>query len=105
MRVLNADLLGLTKMAVVIITLKIMPASPDEDLSRIEKEAKRHIKAFAGPSKFRVSVEPVAFGLNSVNITFAMDEDKGSTEQLERKISSVDGVGSVDVTDVRRAVG
>ena len=99
------DLSGLIKMASIVITLKVMPASPDENLGRIEKEAKKRIHEFAGSSDFKVAVEPVAFGLNSINITFVMDESKGSTESLEEDIKAISGVGSVDITDVRRTIG
>ena len=34
-----------------------------------------------------------------------MDEKQGSTEPLEEKLSKLKGVQSVNVTDVRRAIG
>jgi len=92
-------------MADVVITLKIMPESPESDLSSIEKMAKKEIEYFAGKSEFRVSVEPVAFGLKSLSIKFVMNESKGSTEKLEGKIRSIKNVSSVEVVDVRRAIG
>lgn len=92
-------------MATVVITLKIMPESPTIDLAKIEKEAKKKIISFAGEGDMRVSQEPVAFGLKSLNIIFTMDEAKGSTEKLEDSISGIKGVNSVDVIDVRRAIG
>jgi translation elongation factor EF-1beta len=36
---------------------------------------------------------------------FALPEETGSTEALEKQISAISGVSSVQVTDVRRAVG
>ena len=92
-------------MADVVITLKIMPESPEADLSLIEKKAKSEIKHFAGESQFKVAVEPVAFGLKSLSITFVMDESKGSTEKLEQKIRDMENVSSAEVVDVRRAIG
>lgn len=92
-------------MADVVITLKIMPESPEADIFLIEKKAKSEIKRFAGESQFKVAVEPVAFGLKSLNITFVMDESKGSTEKLEQKIKDIENVSSAEVVDVRRAIG
>lgn len=92
-------------MADVVITLRIMPESPEADISAIEKRAKKEIGHFAGNSEFRVAVEPVAFGLKSLSITFVMDEGKGSTEKLEGKIKEMPDVKSVEVVDVRRAIG
>ena len=89
----------------VIITLKIMPSSPDIDLDSIQEKALEKIKGFAGDKETKVELEPIAFGLKAINILFVMDESKGSTESLEDSISNLDGVQSVEVTDVRRAVG
>jgi len=34
-----------------------------------------------------------------------MDEQKGSTDPLEKEIQAIEGVNSVEVIDVRRAIG
>lgn len=52
-----------------------------------------------------IKVEPVAFGLQALVFMFSVDEAKGGTEELEKKIAEMPGVSSVQVTDVRRAVG
>ena len=91
-------------MANVIITLKIMPESPDADLSKIEESAKKMISKFGGEVG-KVDIIPVAFGLKALNIYFVMDEKKGSTDKLETEISTISEVMSVEVTDVRRAIG
>lgn len=92
-------------MASVVVTLRIMPQNPGIELSKIESEAKKEIVDFCSAKEFRTQIEPVAFGLKSLNMLFVMDESKGSTEKLESKISQIDGVESVEVTDVRRAIG
>ena len=92
-------------MANVIVTLKIMPESPEQDLSKITEDALKHIKEFAGDRDTKVEQEPIAFGLNALKILFVMDEKLGTTESLEEDIKSVSGVQSVEVTDVRRAIG
>jgi len=93
-------------MAQAIVTLKIMPKSPDVDLTAVQADAVTEIDAFVGKeSEKRFEIEPIAFGLKALKITFVMDEEKGSTEPLEEKIAALDGVNSVDVIDVRRAVG
>ena len=92
-------------MAQVVITIKIMPTSPEENLDEIEKKAKEEIKAFCDSEQFKTEIEPVAFGLKAIKLLFAMDEAKGTTDALELKIKEIDGVNSVEVVDVRRAVG
>ena len=92
-------------MADVVITLKIMPNDTSIDLSNLESRAKKEIIDFCSSREFKTSIEPIAFGLKALNIIFVMDESKGSTEKLEEKIKLIDGVESVEVTDVRRAIG
>lgn len=89
----------------VIVTLKIMPESPEIDLSKVQEVALKHIKEFAGEGDTKVSEEPIAFGLKSLNIIFIMDESLGSPDALEENIKTISGVQSVEVTDVRRAIG
>lgn len=92
-------------MANVIITLKIMPTSPDVDLSAVEEKAKAKIIEFAGEGDMKTEQEPVAFGLKSLKIIFVMDESKGGTDKLEEDIASLEDVNSVEAVDVRRAIG
>ena len=93
-------------MGKAIITLKIMPESPESDLDSVQSAAEKMIDSFTGEeAEKRVELEPVAFGLKAVKLTFVMDQEKGSTEELEKEITTIDGVNSVDVVDVRRALG
>lgn len=95
----------LVNMANVVVTLKVMPQNPKIDLLMVEALAKKEIVDFCSAKEFKTQIEPIAFGLNALNILFVMDEGKGSTEKLENKIAQIDGVESVEVTDVRRAIG
>ncbi len=91
-------------MADVVITLKIMPESPDSDLGRIEQEATQLIADFGGEVG-KKEIEPIAFGLKALKLIFVADEKKGGTDALEQKVSEIDEVASVEIIDVRRAIG
>ena len=91
-------------MAQVVVTLKIMPEGVDTDFSTIEEEATRLISEFGGKVG-KTEYEPIAFGLKALNLLFIMNEDIGSTEALEEDIKKLEGVGSAEVTDVRRTIG
>ena len=82
-----------------------MPESPATDLKKIEHEALKIITEFSDERQKRVDIKPVAFGLQSVNIVFLMDEKKGDIEPLEKKIADIEGVQSVECTDIRRIIG
>ncbi len=91
-------------MAQVVVTMKIMPDGVDVDLTPIETEAKQAILAFGGEVG-KVDIEPIAFGLKALNLIFVMDEAKGATDELEDQVRNIEGVNSVEITDVRRAIG
>lgn len=95
---------GQTKMAQVVVTIRIMPSDPDVSLADIKGQACALIQKFGGEVG-KSEEQAVAFGLKALNIIFVMDENKGSTEPLEKQISEIEGVNSAEVTDVRRAVG
>ena len=102
---MNAILKVQIKMAQVVVTIKIMPISPETDLDNIESQAKTKIIDFSQTKEIKTEQEPIAFGLKAVKIIFVMDESKGSTDPLEENIKKIDGVNSVEVIDVRRAIG
>ena len=99
------DLRDRINMANVVITLKIMPESPETNLEDLEKQAKEKIAAFSGETETKTEIEPIAFGLKALKILFVMDEAKGATDDLEKQISESTGVKSVEVIDIRRAIG
>lgn len=87
-----------------------MADSPDINLKEVEAKAKDFIKAFVGSdfneeSDVKIEVVEVAFGLKALDIKAILDEEKGSTDKLEEDLKNIDGVKSVEVTDVRRIIG
>ena len=101
---MNAALQGLTKMARVLLVIRIMPESPDIDLVELEKKAKEKIEEFEGRVT-KTEINPIAFGLKAVDVTLLVDEAKGDTEPLENALRELEGVNSAEVTFVTRAVG
>lgn len=102
---MNVVLKAQTKMANVVITVKIMPESPETDLAKLEEEAKKLIADFAGEGETKTEIEPVAFGLKAVKIIFVIDESKGSPDPVAEDIAKIQGVNSAEIVDVRRAIG
>lgn len=91
-------------MAKVLITLKVMPESPESDLEQIETEVKKTVTDY-GAAVIKTELEPIAFGLKAIKVIIIMDENKGDTEPLENNLKEISGVMNVEVTDVRRAIG
>jgi len=91
-------------MADVVVTMKIMPKGVDVNMGELAERIKEKVASFGGEVG-KIEEKPVAFGLKSLMVYFVMPEEKGSTEPLEKEISMLDDVESVDVVDVRRAIG
>ncbi|MCD4666450.1 elongation factor 1-beta [archaeon] len=91
-------------MAQVIITFKIMPESLEIELKKLENEAKEMITKFGGDVG-KTEKESIAFGLQALRFVVVFDEAKGGTDFLEDNLRNLDGVSSVEVVDVRRAIG
>ncbi len=84
--------------------MKIMPKSPEVDLGKVEETAKKEIIKAVGEGEIKASVNPVAFGLKSLDLMFVMNEND-KLDPLEEVIGTIEDVNSVEITDVRRAIG
>lgn len=89
-------------MGTVGIKMKIMPDSPDVDMEKMKEEIKKLIEKMGGRSR-EYSIEPVAFGLNSVNAFFEWPEEK-ELEELENSIRNMKDISSVQILDMRRLI-
>ncbi len=92
-------------MGKAIVTIKIMPESPQTNMEALAIKVKNAIIKFAGEGETRTEITPVAFGLKSLSITFIMDEQQGSPDPLAEEVEAYQEVNSAEITDVRRAVG
>lgn len=90
-------------MADVVVTVKIMPVSPEIDLEALKVKATEIINKYGEVGKDEI--EPIAFGLSALKLIFVMSEDKGSTEPIENELAELEGVNSAEMIDIRRALG
>ena len=101
---MNAALVVQTNMSDVIITLKIMPESLEINLEKLSNDCAKKIESFGGKIA-KIEEVPIAFGLKAIVFKFFIDEAKGWAEENEEELASIKGVNSVNVEEVRRAVG
>ena len=94
-------------MAYVIVTLKIMPKNPEINLTELESKVKVSLSEFLKKEnpETKVEITPLAFGLNSIDMTFAMDEKLGSADPFAELVSEFEEVASAEIIDARRALG
>ena len=79
-----------------------MPASPEADLEKIQEKAKEIVFENEGKNP-TTKTEPVAFGLNSIILNFALDESK-EIDPIENALRKIEEVSSAEVIDFRRAL-
>lgn len=91
-------------MAKAIVTMKLATTSPDVDMEQLTQNAQSCIKEHT-TGDIRCEVEPMAFGLKALKVTFVVDEDESSTDTFESALGQLEGVQSVQTIDMRRALG
>lgn len=82
-------------MGKVLAVLKIIPEDTNANLNGIADEIKKNL-----PEKIRYhdsKIEPFAYGLDILRISFIMDDNEGGTDNLESMIKGLEGVGEVEV--------
>ncbi len=90
-------------MGYVIVKMRIMPKSPEIKIDELEKKIKKILEK-ENVKGFQTEIQPIAFGLKALIILFSWPEEK-PLEVIEEKINSLKEAGSVDVLDMRRAIG
>jgi len=90
-------------MGTALLTIKIMPTSPEVNLEEIKEKAQVVVEENKG-RKCRFEEEPIAFGLKAVMVYFDIDEEQ-ELEPIEEGLRKIENVNSVQVVDMRRAFG
>ena len=91
-------------MATAGIQFKIMPKGVDTDLEKLKTDIKKTIESFDSGVFNEAKEEPIAFGLKALIVTMALSEDEES-DTVEKALSEIEDVSSVELIDYRRVVG
>jgi len=91
-------------MATAGIQFKIMPEGIDTDLEKLKADIKTNVESFESGVFNDSKEEPIAFGLKALIVTIALSEDEES-DTVEKSLSEIEGVSSVELIDYRRVVG
>ncbi len=84
----------------VVVKLKVMPKDAEVDLEKIKEQLPGIVDKYGKIHK--LEVKPIAFGLNSLEVTVLLNDSKGGMDEIEQGISNLDGVGEVSVIDLTR---
>lgn len=77
----------------VLSTIKVMPTGVDVDLKKVAEEIQKL-------NPYSIEEKPIAFGIKALEVQFLREDSEGGTDELEGQIQKIEGVESVDVTDV-----
>ena len=86
----------------VYVTIKLMPESLDVSLDDIKTQAEEVVAKFGG-RMMSTKEEPIAFGLKALIIQFAISESQ-ELEPLEEELQTKEGVNSVSIVEMNRAL-
>lgn len=90
-------------MGIAVVKIKILPVSPEVDLEKLKEKAKDLIEGMSGKG-CNFEEEPIAFGLKALIVFFSWPEEI-ELEKLEEKLNSIEDVSSIQIIDMRRALG
>ncbi len=91
-------------MAHVIVTMNVRLETPDTDPEVVKEMIKKTVEEFGGEDA-RQEVEEVAFGLKQIRLVFLLDEQKSNLDPLEDSLKGLDGVSSLEIIQIGRALG
>jgi len=83
-------------MGKVLATIKVMPDGLEVDINKLEEEIKQKI------NPERIDKQPIAFGLVALIVEKVIADDEGEIEKVENALKSIEGVSSIEVTNLTR---
>ena len=86
----------------VVVTLKLMPDSPERNINELRQKIGNTLVKFG--RIYKEGIEPIAFGLNAIVFSVITVEKEGGTEPIEKALREIHGIADVQVTDVTRVV-
>ena len=87
-------------MADVVVQMRVLPEGIEVDLNNLQEQIKTVLPE--GTRVYKITEEPIAFGLKCLKVTVITADAEGGTDPIENAISSIDGVQRVEVEIVSR---
>ncbi len=84
----------------VAARLRIMPESVDVNLDDIKGKLIGIVENYG--KIHSTEINPIAFGLNSLDIAILLNDSQGGMDKIEKDIGALPGVGEVNVIGVSR---
>ena len=85
-------------MGEVMMIFKLMPTGVEVDLEKMKENVKKALPAEVDLNK--IDEKPIAFGLVALEVSVILDDKSGGGDEVERVLSEVEDVNSVDLVDM-----
>ncbi|MFX1485688.1 MAG: elongation factor 1-beta [Promethearchaeota archaeon] len=82
-------------MGKVLAVISVLPSGTDVNLEQLEKNIRDNTPEGVMLKESRK--EPFAFGISALKLSFLLSDTAGGTDNVEKAIKSLDGVGEVKV--------
>jgi elongation factor 1-beta len=79
----------------VALILRVMPESPEIDLSTITEQIRKKV-----PGLMDVREEPIGFGLRALKIAVVVGDAAGESDMVEAEINAIDGVERAEIIEL-----
>jgi len=82
----------------VAVIYRVLPESIEANLEKMMEDVKKSL-----PSDVQLrgmQVKDVAFGLKEILVAVLMKDEGGKSDEVEKILSQIPGVGSVDIIDL-----
>jgi len=92
-------------MAKAVITFKLMPESPDADLTLIKEQALTIAKKHGAIGEMQSKEEPIAFGLKAVLILAMYTVESSDFDKITTEMAQIPQVQNAEVAKMDLALG
>lgn len=87
-------------MGEVAITYRIMPESPEVNLTELSDKVAKTSRSVAKLQGMQE--KPIAFGLSAILIRVVIEDKEGGPDEIETALTNIEGVQTVEVMDMTR---
>ncbi|MFH1788900.1 MAG: elongation factor 1-beta [Candidatus Altiarchaeota archaeon] len=84
----------------VVAKVRVMPDGVEVDIDAIKAKLEDIVSDYG--KIHSMEVKPVAFGLNCLEGALLLSDSEGGLEEIEEKVSSIEGVSDFTVLEVNR---
>ena len=84
----------------VVAKIRIMPEGVETNLEGISEKVKGLVGDYG--KVHSSEIKPIAFGLNSLEVTLLLSDKEGGLEEIEEKVLGIEGVTDFTVLDINR---